>query len=377
MNSLIRKLTALTLFVAIVNGALTPFRRDVERYAGETTGRHIITLRKGASHTDVLSLAKGSNSQIVAKLDIINGFSGHFDEATLAKLRAHPDVTLVAEDGIMHTMTKVIQTDAPWGIARLSSKTRLSGSETSLTFTFIYDSSAGGCADIYIVDTGINTSHSDFAGRARWGATFGSYQNADGNGHGTHCGGTAAGGRYGVAKKATLINGLNWVLNNARLTGRPSVVSMSLGGGIATALDSAIATLTNAGIHVAVAAGNSNTDAANTSPARAPSAITVGASTFTDARASFSNYGSVIDIFAPGQNIISAWTGSTTATNIISGTSMATPHVAGLIAYLICLEGNVTPAAMSTKIKYYAIQGSLSGIPSGTVNYIAHMPDLP
>ncbi|KAF9031930.1 serine protease [Panaeolus papilionaceus] len=357
----------------------------IERYQGETTGRHIITLKEGVSRADILGLAKGTNSQVTAEFDIINGFSGHFDEETLNKLRAHPDVTLVAEDGIMHTMAATTQTNAPWGIARLSSTSRLSGTDTSLTFRYTYDSSAGACADVYIVDTGINTAHTTFGGRARWGATFGNYANADGNGHGTHCAGTAVGSQYGVAKGANIyavkvlsdagsgsttdiVNGLNWVLNNARSTGRPSIVSMSLGGGVATALDSAVATLTNAGIHVAVAAGNSNTDAANTSPARAPSAVTVGATTIADARASFSNYGSVVDVFAPGQNIVSAWMGSTTATNTISGTSMATPHIAGLIAYLICLEGNITPAAMSTKIKNYALKSVISGIRKSRVS---------
>ncbi|KAF9031931.1 peptidase S8/S53 domain-containing protein [Panaeolus papilionaceus] len=335
-----------------VLAGLAPYRRGVERYHGETTGRHIITLREGAPRTNVLALTKGTNSQIVTELDIINGFSGHFDEDTLTQLRSHPDVTLVAE------------------------------------------CSAGGCADIYVVDTGIYTTHAQFEGRARWGGTFGNYTSGDGSGHGTHCAGTAVGKQFGVAKAATvyavkvlsdagsgtttdIINGLNWVMNNVRATGRPGVVSMSLGGGVSTALDNALTSLTSAGIHVAVAGGNSNADAGNTSPARVPSAITVGATTFADARLMTSSYGSVLDIWAPGQSIMSAWIGSPTATNILSGSSMAAPHVAGLIAYLICLEGNVTPAAMSTKIKNYALKDVISGIPSGTVNYLAHMPDLP
>ncbi|PPR05984.1 hypothetical protein CVT24_004621 [Panaeolus cyanescens] len=373
--------TRLTLCIVTCVASVAPMH-TVERYQGEVTGRHIITLKQGVSRANVLALAKGTNSQIYTELDIINGFSGHFDEETLDKLRGHPDVTLVAEDGIMHTMDslyQVIQTDAPWGIARLSSKTRLTGNPADLNFTYIYDSSAGGCADIYIVDTGIYTGHNDFGGRARWGPVFGSYPNADGSGHGTHCAGTAGGTRYGVAKLATIyavkvlsdagsgaitdiVSGLNWVLSNARSTGRPSVVSMSLGGGATTALDNAVATLTSAGIHVAVAAGNSNIDAGSTSPARAPSAVTVGASTFTDARASFSNYGSVVDVFAPGQDITSSWIGTTTATNSISGTSMATPHIAGLIAYLICLQGNISPSAMETKIKNLSLKGVLSGL---------------
>jgi cerevisin len=277
------------------------------------------------------------------------------------------------------------------------------------------------------LDTGIYTGHSQFGGRARWGATFGGYANADGNGHGTHCAGTVGSSQYGVSKAVSLIavkvlsdagsgstsdmyackltsismlrlidfqssfsvSGLNWVLTQARSSGRPSIVSMSLGGGAATALDNAVASLTSAGVHVAVAAGNSATDAGSTSPARAPSAVTVGATTISDTIASYSNYGSVVDIFAPGTGVTSTWIGSTTATNNISGTSMATPHVAGLIAYLISLNGNVSPATMSTNLKSLSTKNAISGIrephlaylilqqelmfylASGTVNYLA------
>ncbi|KDR69795.1 hypothetical protein GALMADRAFT_282499 [Galerina marginata CBS 339.88] len=173
---------------------------------------------------------------------------------------------------------------------------------------------------------------------------------------------------------------------------RPSIVSMSLSGSTSTLLDNAVASLTSAGIHVAVAAGNSNLDASTSSPARAPSAVTVGASTIADARASFSNFGPIIDVFAPGLNVLSSWIGSDTvglpvlsariysnvislniqATNTISGTSMATPHVAGLIAYLIGKEGNLSPADMSTKLQAYSVKGALTGLSSTTVNDLAH-----
>ncbi|GLB42668.1 putative peptidase S8 family protein [Lyophyllum shimeji] len=358
----------------------------VQKFDGATTGRYIVKLKDGVTKASVLGEAKAKSTH--ADWEIINGFASELDEATLDHLRAHPDVEYIEEDGIMHTMTT--QTNAPWGIARLSSSTKLANQDTSaLTFSYTYDASAGSGVDIYIVDTGVLTTHSQFGGRARWGATFGGYASADGNGHGTHCAGTAAGSQYGVAKAASIIavkvlddsgsgavsdivSGLNWVLSSARSSGRPSIVSMSLGGSASTSLDNAVATLTSGGVHVAVAAGNSNTDAGSTSPARAPSAVTVGASTIADARASFSNYGSVVDIFAPGQNIISAWIGSNTATNNISGTSMATPHIAGLIAYLIALQGNVSPASMSSKIQSMSLKGVLSGIPSGTVNDLAH-----
>ncbi|KXN80636.1 Cuticle-degrading protease [Leucoagaricus sp. SymC.cos] len=240
-----------------------------------------------------------------------------------------------------------------------------------------------------LVSTSTLLIPSQFGGRARWGETFGPYADADGNGHGTHCSGTAAGSQFGVAKSANLIavkvlsdagsgavsdivSGLSFVQSSARSSGRPSVASMSLGGGASTALDSAVASLTGSGVHLSVAAGNDGADAGNTSPARAPSANTVGATTIADARASFSNFGSVVDVFAPGQNVISAWIGSTTATNNISGTSMATPHVAGLIAYLISVRGNMSPASMSTLLKSLSLKGVISGVPSGTLNDLVH-----
>ncbi|KAF9468269.1 serine protease [Collybia nuda] len=357
--------------------------RTVERFSGKTSGKYIVKLKDGASKSAVLGQLKGG-SAVTHDWKLLNGFAGTLDDETLNALRASPDVEYVSEDGIMHTM--VTQTNAPWGLSRLSQRGRLANQSPSvLTHSYTYDASAGSGVDIYIIDTGVYTSHSQFGGRARWGATFGGYANADGNGHGTHCAGTAAGSQFGVAKSANIIavkvlsdagsgsvadivSGLNWVATSARASGRPSIASLSLGGGASTALDNAVTALTNAGVHVTVAAGNSNVDAGSTSPARAPSAITVGASTIADARASFSNYGSVVDVFAPGQNVISSWIGSTTATNNISGTSMATPHVAGLIAYLVGKNGNSSPAAMSTTLKSLSVKGVLSGIPSSTLN---------
>ncbi|KAF9445349.1 peptidase 1 [Macrolepiota fuliginosa MF-IS2] len=379
----------LSLFIASALAAPTTTLHTIETFDGEKTGRFLVTLKPGVSKTSLVDQIK-KNATVTHEWDLINGFAGNFDDNTLNTLRANPDVESIAEDGIMHTM--VTQTNAPWGLSRLSSTTKLSNTNTNaLTFTYTYDASAGSGVDIFIVDTGIFTSHSQFGGRARWGSTFGPYADADGNGHGTHCSGTAAGSQFGVAKSANLVavkvlsdagsgavsdivSGLNFVGQQHSSSGRPTVASMSLGGGASTALDNAVASLTSGGVHVTVAAGNDGADAGSTSPARAPSAITVGAMTISDARASFSNFGSVVDIFAPGQNVISAWIGSTTATNNISGTSMAsaTPHVAGLVAYLIGLRGNMTPASMSTLIKSLSLKGALSGISSGTLNDLAH-----
>lgn len=279
--------------------------------------------------------------------------------------------------------------DAPWGLARIGAQKQLPVGSlvTKLTYPFPYKTSPSG-VDAYVIDTGINTQHVDFGGRARWGKTFGPYASQDGNGHGTHVAGTIAGKRWGVAKSASIyavkvlsdqgsgwtsdvIAGIDWVVAQSKITRRPSVINLSLGGPTNAAMDQSVANAVIAGVHVVVAAGNNNVDAKDTSPARVPSVITVGATSITDARWQWnafqgSNFGSSVDIFAPGEDITSAWIGSTTATNRITGTSMATPHVSGLVAYLLALEGQKTPSVMLTRIKQLAPDGILKGIPLGT-----------
>jgi cerevisin len=379
---------ALALFVGVTFSAPAAApRKQVKRAEATRTGRLIVNLKEGADRTAVMGDV-GLVGATVDDWEVINAFviEGNNKEVVDALL-AHDDVLEVEEDGIVTTMTT--QTDAPWGLARLSSTAKLSGSDSALTFSYTYQDVSVAGVDVYVVDTGIRTTHTQFAGRATWGATFGGYANADGNGHGTHCAGTIGSTRYGVSKTvklfavkvlddggsgtfADVISGINYVATQAKATGRPTVLSMSLGGGASSAVDSAVAGATSAGVHVAVAAGNSNTDAGSTSPARAPTANTVGASTIADARASFSNYGSVVDIWAPGQNVISTYGTSDTATASLSGTSMATPHTAGLLAYLIAVSGQKTPAALTSYLQSLALKNVLTGIPSGTVNYLAH-----
>ncbi|XP_006464047.1 serine proteinase 2 [Agaricus bisporus var. bisporus H97] len=378
---------ALALLVASALGAPTAIH-SIETFDGETSGKHIITLKQGVKKEDLFKNLKAKVS-VSHEWEVINGFAAEFDEETLNELRANPNVESITEDGLMHTMST--QTNAPWGIARLSSTTRLSNQNpSSLTFSYTFDDSAGAGVDIYVVDTGIFIEHTEFGGRATWGETFGPYADADGNGHGTHISGTAAGRQFGVAKAANLvavkvlsdqgsgtisdiISGLNFVAQRAASTGRPAVTLLALGGGPSTVLDNAVVSLTSSGIHVVVAAGNSNADASNFSPARVPSAITVGATIISDSRTSPSNFGSVIDVFAPGQNIVSAWIDSPTSTNTLSGTSMAAAHVAGVVAYFIGLEGNVSPASMIAKIHAHSLKSALIGVPSGTLNELAHI----
>jgi subtilisin family serine protease len=245
------------------------------------------------------------------------------------------------------------QSNATWGLDRLDQRAR------PLSTTYTYESTGAGVT-AYIIDTGIRFAHTEFGGRATSG-----YDAVDGgaaddcNGHGTHVAGTVGGTTYGVAKAVSLVGvrvlncagsgttsgviaGINWVTTN-HLAGTPAVANMSLGGGASASLDTAVNASIADGVVYGVAAGNETANACNGSPSRVPSAITVGATTSSDARASFSNYGTCVDLFAPGQGITSAWSTSNTATNTISGTSMATPHVVGAAARFLQGSRGSTP----------------------------------
>ncbi|RYP34416.1 hypothetical protein DL767_004285 [Monosporascus sp. MG133] len=325
------------------------------------------------------------------------GFAGALDDAAIEQLQNHPDVEFIEQDAIITINTDiqvderdlqeraiVSQTGAPWGLGAISHR-------GTASTTYVYDNSAGTGTCSYVVDTGIYTAHSQFGGRATFLANYADSSNTDGNGHGTHVAGTIGATTYGVAKNTRLyavkvlnasgsgttsgvVSGMNFVVSDSRTRSCPNgaVVNMSLGGGFSSSINSAAAAITNAGVFLAVAAGNDNANAANYSPASAASACTVGATTSSNARASFSNYGSVVDIFAPGQSILSTWIGSTSATRSISGTSMASPHIAGLGAYLLTLEGSRSPTALCSRIQALATSGRITGLPSGTVNLLAY-----
>lgn len=295
----------------------------------------------------------------------ITGYSGHFTTSVIDQIRGMPEVDYVERDQIVRTTNITTQKGAPWGLARISHRSRLGFS----TFTkYVHNPQGGEGVDVYVVDTGININHTEFEGRASWGKTIPQPDvDVDGNGHGTHCAGTIASRKYGVAKGANVIaikvlgsngsgsmsdvvGGVVFAADSAvkkakaareeyaatgKTSHKGSVANMSLGGGKSKALDDAVNKAVKVGLHFAVAAGNDNRDACSYSPAAAELAVTVGASTLGDERAYFSNHGECVDVFGPGLNILSTWTGSETATNTISGTSMASPHVCGLLAYLL------------------------------------------
>ena len=290
--------------------------------------------------------------------NVFNGVAVSLPEAALNGLKNRPGVELIEEDGIV--TTQGIQNGATWGLDRIDQRNLpLSGTYT--------DNVSGVGVDAYIIDTGIVSSHGEFAGRIIAGHTSigDSRGTEDCNGHGTHVAGTVGGTAYGVAKSVTLIPvrvldcngsgswsgviaGMDWVVGHHQ-AGKPAVANMSLGGAASSSVDAAVQRMINDGVVVAVAAGNSNRDACNFSPARAAGALTVGATTNTDARASYSNFGKCLDIFAPGSGITSAWHTSTSAINTISGTSMASPHVAGVAALVLQeMPGATVSTVMST-----------------------------
>ncbi|KAI9315010.1 peptidase S8/S53 domain-containing protein [Dichotomocladium elegans] len=324
----------------------------------------------------------------------LKGYAGTFGKNILDLIRRSDDVAFVEKDSIVYTSE--LQRNAPWGLARISHRETLNFK----TFNkYKYEENGGEGVKVYVIDTGVNIDHVDFEGRAVWGQTVPSGDaDEDGNGHGSHCAGTIAGKKYGVAKKASpvavkvlrsngsgtmsdVVSGVEWATEQhmkeavkARKEGKPfkgSVANMSLGGGKSPSLDMAVNGAVEAGLVFAVAAGNDNRDACDYSPAAAENAITVGASTLYDDRAYFSNFGPCVDVFAPGLNIQSIWRGSKYATNTISGTSMASPHVAGLAAYILSLsEEGMSPKEVKDTIINFSTRNVLTKIPDDTPNLL-------
>lgn len=276
------------------------------------------------------------------------------------------------------------QTDAPWGLARISQRPKLTSSTVD---KYKFDGRAGEGVDIYVLDTGINTAHRTFEGRARWGTNVtGDGNNEDTVGQGTHLAGTAASLKYGVAKKASVIAvkvagrstdpkdivaGLAWTVEQAASSGRPSVVLIGSVQAHNLELNQQVNSAVQQGLFVVVPAGDDYRDAANYSPAGASGAFTVGATAISDERAYFSNYGPSVNVFAPGLNIASAYMGTPTAVSTMSGTAQAAAHVAGLAAYLMSLTNDVTPANVGDTITALATRDLLTNHPPQTNNLLA------
>jgi len=369
---------AIAVGASLLCAALPSFAGEFRTTAKPIDGQYIVVLKPQAA-----SLAGESNradrvpvaakaiaaqyrASLIRSYDrVLRGFVVKADGKALAALLADPRVAYVEQDGVVTINT--IQYGATWGLDRIDRRLLVPPLDTLYT----YDTTGAG-VHAYVIDTGLNVTHNEFTGRVGGGADFVGGGVNDCNGHGTHVAGTLGGTTYGIAKAVTIhpvrvldcagngtlsgvLAGMNWVASNHV---PPAVVNMSLGGGGNTSIDNAVANLhTVQNITVVVAAGNNNADACGFSPARAPLAITVGATDDTDARSIWlfgqgSNWGTCLDWFAPGTDITSAWIGSNTATNTIDGTSMASPHVAGAAARYLQTYPTATPAAVRAALHW-------------------------
>lgn len=358
------------------------------RTAQPIAGEYIVVFKTGSQAMRPVELGAAS-TQLLAPLgakaeqhfsSALQGFSViQLTEAQALELAANPDVEYVQENGVVSI--DATQTGATWGLDRIDQLT------LPLNQTYTYNANGMG-VKAYVIDTGIRATHSDFGGRV--GPGFSSINDANGTndcqGHGTHVAGTVGSATYGVAKNvqlipvrvldcrgsgtdASVIAGLDWVAANR--TG-PAVANMSLGGSASPALDTSIRNLVNSGVTVVVAAGNETQNACNVSPAREPLAITVASTTTSDAFSSFSNFGTCVDIAAPGSSIVSLSSGSDTGTRTLSGTSMASPHVAGAAAQYLSSNPSATPAQVATALINNANTGRLSGV-NGSPNRLLNI----
>ncbi|AMX19690.1 S8 family peptidase [Acinetobacter pittii] len=353
---------------------------------GIIKNQYIVILNKdvGSSNEFAQGIAKQHGGKVLQTYDaVLKGFAIYLPDvagtAFVEAMKKNPKVVSVENDTIMK-IDATTQSNPDWGLDRIDQR------NLPLDSAYSYLQTGSGTT-AYIVDTGILSTHQQFSGRVLSGYTAISDGNgtSDCHGHGTHVAGTVGGSTYGVAKNVSLvpirilgcdgsgassnvIAGLDWILKNGK---KPAVVNMSLGGEANTSLDSAVENLFNNGYVMVVAAGNSNTDACSSSPARVSKAITVAATDSTDTRASYSNYGSCVDIFAPGSQINSSWIGSNTATKVLNGTSMATPHVAGVVAEMLQSTPTATPQTISTNLLNQASSNVVKN-PSGSPNRLLY-----
>lgn len=384
---------AATLMCGALVLAVAVQAAEIRRVENPVSGQYIVVLKDSAARgpnesfwagRPVADVAQEMALLYTAELrqvyqHALKGFAVRMTREQAEALAKDPRVAYVEEDGVVHAIAT--QNNATWGLDRIDQR------DLPLSTTYTYNTTASNVR-AYIIDTGIRSTHNEFGGRVLGGYTAISdgrgYE--DCNGHGTHVAGTVGGATYGVAKEVKLyavrvldcngsgtnsgvIAGVDWVTANHI---KPAVANMSLGGGASSALDTAVNNSINAGVFYAVAAGNDNKDACNYSPARVAAAMTVGSTTSSDARSSFSNYGTCVNIFAPGSSITSAWYTSNTATNTISGTSMASPHVAGVGALYLAGNTSASPSTVFNALRDNATLNKLTGIGTGSPNRLLY-----
>jgi len=369
--------SALSLTLVAAAGLASTATAAPAKDSGAKT--YIVKTKSVSAAGGVASEAEAAGGQIKnVYQQVYPGFSAKLTAAQVQELKANPKVVSVIADQAVHSTTT--QTDPTWGLDRIDQR------PTAGDGTYSYDTKGTGVT-AYVVDTGIRSTHNEFGGRAVSGYDFVDNDGdaSDCNGHGTHVSGTVGGSTYGVAKAVKLVGvrvldcdgsgsfegviaGIDWVTVNHS---GPSVLNMSLAGGAYQPVDDAVAAATAAGVTVVVAAANADDNACNWSPARAPSAITVGATDVADIRASFSNWGPCVDLFAPGVDVLSAWSTADDAVNIISGTSMASPHVAGIVARYQQAHPTASPAQVTAALLAAATPNKVID-PKGSPNLIAY-----
>jgi subtilisin family serine protease len=340
-------------------------------------GAYIVVVREGADPRSVAAVA-GVTPRFVY-VAALNGFAASLNSGQLNALQHNPNVEYVEQDGVASISTT--QSGATWGLDRIDQRSR------PLSGTYTYTSTAS-AVRAYIIDTGIQANHPQFGTRAAASYDALGGTGADCNGHGTHVAGTIGSTTYGVAKSVRLrgvrvlncagsgsysaiIAGIDWVRLNAV---KPAVANMSLGGGLNSALNTAATNLANSGVFLAVAAGNENQNACNVSPASASGVFTTASSTSSDAKSSFSNWGSCVEAYAPGSSITSTWINSGTRT--ISGTSMASPHVAGVAALYKGTFGDASSSTITSWIINNATLNVITGNVTGTPNRLLYKSTL-
>ncbi|MGW1728308.1 S8 family peptidase [Streptomyces sp. NPDC002306] len=384
-------LTAVTTAAVLSAGTPPAYAAPEGRIAGagepgSVSGSYLVALKGGTKAPSAAGqdLAATYGVRISHTYGtVLNGYAVRADERQARRLAADPRVASVVQDTRV-SLERTQKNPPSWGLDRIDRP------DPSLDRSYTSPRSAGAGVTVYVIDTGIRITHRDFGGRASYGWDFvdGDRTAADGNGHGTHIAGTVAGTSYGVAKKARVvavrvlddagagttaqvIAGIDWVTRNAR---KPAVANLSLGGTHNAQLDAAVRASIASGVTYTIAAGNDGLAAALYSPADVTQAVTVGATDRKDARAPFSNYGSALDLFAPGVSITSASRASDTATATYSGTSMAAPHAAGAAALYLAGRPRATPAQVARALVAQAADGRVSGRGPGSPDRILQVP---
>lgn len=370
-------------------------------------GQYIVVFKKHLgkdvmeSHKQLATLKSVEINRQYSIGELFNGYAAKMNQDSLNFLLDQPEIDYVEQDGMAHIADYfdgkpaaavapgkprdgacTTQEGATWGLSRTSKV------ELGIDGKYSYELDGSGVYS-YIIDTGVYWQHNDFEGRASWGANFVDGDNTDGNGHGTHCAGTVGGATYGMAKRTRIIgvkvlsaggsgswsgviDGINWVANDG--TRRPATANLSLGGGYIQSVNDALdAAVLHGRVVMVAAAGNNNGDTCNFSPASAPEAVAVGASNNQDHKASFSNHGTCMHLFAPGQAITSTWIGNPDADNTISGTSMAAPHVCGMAAKYLTTRPTDPPSMVKTWLISTASGNLLKGVPANTANLLLHL----